>query len=92
MPHTPNIAEPMKLRHRWFRFGLRTLLIAVVGLSILCAGYAAYIRKCRELELREQAEARALKVEWLEETFSRGGLREGAYDDSAASPPAKPDR
>ena len=60
MPDNPNTAEPHKPRRRCFQFSLRTLLITVAIMAMLCPLCVRYVRE-RE-HRRADALERAKKI------------------------------
>jgi hypothetical protein len=48
MPTNPNTAEPQKPRRRWFQFRLRTLLIGVAIIAMLCPLGVRLVRQWQE--------------------------------------------
>jgi hypothetical protein len=57
MPTEPPNAEAPKRKRRWFQFSLRSLLIVVTLLAVVC-GFAAVVIENRKL-MRERDESRA---------------------------------
>jgi hypothetical protein len=59
MTDKPNTAEPGKQRRRWFQFSLRTLLLMVTIVGLLCPVGAHYLR---ERQRRQKAIEREIET------------------------------